>query len=67
MYDLFLLLCSIVFLGFLFIQLASTLKKLHHSLPLFRLLYVMVTIIIELFVQTLKFHTPFTSSFFPLC
>ena len=42
-YDLFLLFCSVLFLGFLIIRLAATLKKLYDSLPLFRLLYFMVS------------------------
>lgn len=43
-YDLFLFLLSFIFLAYLMLMLFPTVKKLHGSVPLFRLLYCMVSL-----------------------
>ena len=40
--DLALLVCNMAFLVFLLVKLVATVRKLHGSLPLFKILYVMV-------------------------
>lgn len=45
-YDLLLFLLSFLFLAYLLVLLVPTVKKLHGSIPLFRLLYCMVSIVL---------------------
>lgn len=61
-YDLLLFLLSFLFLAYLLVLLVPTAKKLHGSIPLFRLLYCMVSIVLLVSLWVLRtcisFHIP---------
>lgn len=52
-YDVCILFINIIFIGFLLLQVVPTVKKLHFSWPLFRIIYCLVSVSVHVHIMWL--------------